>query len=165
MRYGQIRKYDVANGLGVRTSFFVTGCTHNCFNCFNKEYQDFNYGTLWTDKETETIIEYLNDDHVAGLSILGGEPMQNSKTLLSIVREVKEHSDKDIWLWSGYKFEDILNDRHMLRLLMEVDVLIDGRYVDSLKDLTLKFKGSSNQRVIDVQKSLSSGTVILFNED
>lgn len=164
MKYAQIRKYDVANGLGVRTSIFVTGCTHNCFNCFNKEYQDFDFGETWTERETQKIIEYLNNDHISGLSILGGEPMQNASGLTSIVREIKQYSNKDIWLWSGYTYEDILKDEDRGKLLNEIDILVDGRFIESKKDLTLKFRGSSNQRVIDVKKSLSLGTIINFKE-
>lgn len=164
MKYAQIRKYDVANGLGIRTSIFVTGCTHNCFNCFNKEYQDFNFGKLWTEKETKTIIEYLSNDHISGLSILGGEPMQNANDLTFIVKEIKQYSNKDIWLWSGYTYEEILKDKDRIKLLNEIDILVDGRFIESKKDLTLKFRGSSNQRVVDVKKSLSSGTIILFQE-
>lgn len=163
MRYAEIKKYDVANGLGVRTSIFVTGCTHNCFNCFNKKLQSFDYGNLWTDKETKEVIEYLQLEHIAGLSLLGGEPMQNAKELLEIVREIKKHSKKDIWLWSGYRYEHILVDEDRLALLKEVDVLVDGRFVDHLKDLTLRFRGSSNQRIIDVKKSLVSKEMVLLD--
>lgn len=165
MRYSQIKKYDVANGLGVRTSLFVTGCTHKCFNCFNKELQSFNSGELWTDTETKLIIDHLSDNHVAGLSILGGEPMQNAEGLISMIREVKQHTDKNIWLWSGYEYEDIISDKQRLNLLREVDVLIEGKFIDRLKDITLKFRGSSNQRVIDVKKSLDSGKIILFENE
>ena len=162
MKYAQIRKYDVANGLGVRTSIFVTGCTHNCFNCFNKEYQDFDFGKPWTKKETQTIIEYLNNDHISGLSILGGEPMQSANDLTSLVKEVKQHSNKDIWLWSGYTYEEVIKHEDRRKLLEEIDVLVDGRFIESKKDLTLKFRGSSNQRIIDVKKSLSSGMIVIF---
>nr|WP_300001789.1 anaerobic ribonucleoside-triphosphate reductase activating protein [Tissierella sp.] len=162
MKYAQIRKYDVANGLGVRTSIFVTGCTHKCYNCFNEEYQDFDHGETWTDEQTNQIIKNLKNDHIAGLSILGGEPMQNAPGLISMIKRVKEHSNKDIWLWSGYSYEDILEDQDRKSLLEELDVLIDGRFIEKKKDLTLKFRGSSNQRVIDVKKSLSSGEIVIF---
>ncbi|MGJ0846463.1 anaerobic ribonucleoside-triphosphate reductase activating protein [Tissierella praeacuta] len=163
MRYGQIRKYDVANGEGVRTSLFVTGCTHNCFNCFNTEYQDFNSGEVWTSAETNKIIDYLQDSHVNGLSILGGEPMQNVPKLTSIIKEIKKTTDKNIWIWSGYTYEEIIKDNNKLELLRLCDILVDGKFVQKLKDLTLKFKGSSNQRIIDVQKSLKENKVILYN--
>lgn len=165
MRYAQIRKHDVANGVGVRTSIFVTGCTHNCFNCFNEEYQDFNYGDLWTNKETDKIIEYLKDDHIKGLSILGGEPMQNSLDLKSILQDIKQCTDKDIWLWSGYTYEDILKDESKREVLEEIDVLIDGRFIEKDKDLTLKFRGSSNQRIINVKKSLKSRDIVFVGDE
>ncbi len=163
MRYAQIRQYDVANGPGIRVSFFVTGCTHNCFNCFNKEYQDFSFGEIWTEDTTREIIAYLSKDQVKGLSILGGEPFQNSLDLRDILREIKKTSPKDIWVWSGYSYEEILEDRDMKSLLEEIDVLVDGRFVQRLKDLTLKFRGSSNQRIIDVKKSLQKDQLILYD--
>lgn len=162
MRYAQIRKVDAANGPGVRTSIFVTGCTHKCFNCFNEEYQDFDFGNLWTERETQQIIGNLKNDYIVGLSILGGEPMQNASGLTSLIKEIKQYSSKDIWLWSGYTYEDILEDGERSSLLEEIDVLIDGKFIEKKKDLTLKFRGSSNQRVIDVKRSLETGKVILF---
>ena len=163
MRYGQIRKYDVANGPGVRTSIFVTGCTHNCFNCFNKEYQNFKAGNLWTDKETEEVVSHLLSPQIKGLSILGGEPMENAGELVPIIREIKKRVNKNIWLWSGYTFEEILLDTTKVDLLKEVDVLVDGKFVQKLKNLNLKFRGSSNQRIIDVAQSLSSKRVVLLD--
>jgi len=163
MRYAQIREYDVANGTGVRVSFFVTGCSHNCFNCFNKEYQDFSFGDEWTDETTRKIIKYLDKDHIRGLSILGGEPFQSAVDLKNILVDIKKEIDKDIWVWSGYTFEEILEDRDRRLLLEEIDVLVDGRFVQKLKDLTLKFRGSSNQRIIDVKKSLQKDELILYD--
>lgn len=110
MRYGQIRRYDIANGVGIRTSIFVTGCTHHCPECFNEEYQDFNAGSLWTEAETEKVIKYLEDKQVEGLTLLGGEPFQNAQELAEIVKEIKEHSDKSIWVYSGYIYEQIIKD-------------------------------------------------------
>lgn len=162
MRYAQIRKYDVANGPGIRTSIFVTGCTHRCPNCFNAEYQDFNFGDIWTEKQTEEIIEYLNDDVVAGLTLLGGEPFQNSLELTKVLNEVKKHTDKSIWAYSGYTFEQIMKDEEKKELLKLCDVLVDGLYIDRLKDLRLKFRGSSNQRIIDVKKSIDEGSIVLI---
>lgn len=160
MRYGQIRKYDVANGPGVRTSIFVTGCSHKCYNCFNEEYQDFQAGSLWTEEETEEIISNLENPHIRGLSILGGEPMENAEELLEILGEIKTRTSKDIWLWSGYTFEEILEDEKKLNLLREVDILVDGKFVEKLKDLRLKFRGSSNQRIIDVRASLLENRIV-----
>ena len=150
MRFAQIRKFDIANGTGIRTTIFVTGCTHNCFSCFNKEYQDFKHGEVWTDKQTKEVINYLQLPQVAGLSLLGGEPMQNAKELTAIVKEIKRFTNKSIWLWSGYTYEQIVVDVDRKALLDEVDILIDGLFEEKLKDLTLKFRGSSNQRLIDL---------------
>ena len=158
MKYAQIRKYDVANGTGIRTTIFVSGCTHNCKNCFNKLYQDFNYGEEWTEKTTKEIIDYLKEDTISGLSILGGEPFQNAKELTSIIKEIrKKIKDKDIWIWSGYTYEEIINDDDMTNLMKECNILVDGRFIEDLKDLSLKFRGSSNQRIIDIDSSIKLG--------
>lgn len=163
MNFAQIRKYDVANGPGIRTTIFVTGCTHKCHNCFNEEYQDFDFGDPWTPKETDEVIEDLKLDEVKGLTILGGEPFQNEVDLLQVLREIKKEVQKDIWIFSGYTYEEILKDEDKKKLLEECDVLVDGRFVEALKDLSLRFRGSSNQRIIDVQKSLESNEVVLFD--
>lgn len=163
MNYAQIRKFDVANGPGIRVSFFVTGCTHKCYNCFNPEYQDFNFGDLWTENNTREIIEYLKQNQIAGLSIIGGEPFQNSEELTKIIREIKKEVDKTIWIWTGYTYDQVLEDETMKELLDEIDVLVDGRFVQKLKDLTLKFRGSSNQRIIDVKKSQKDGNIVLYD--
>lgn len=163
MNFAQIRKYDVANGPGIRTTIFVTGCTHKCHNCFNEEYQDFDFGDPWTPKETDEVIEDLKLDEVKGLTILGGEPFQNEVDLLQVLRDIKKEVQKDIWIFSGYTYEEILKDQDKKKLLEECDVLVDGRFVEALKDLSLRFRGSSNQRIIDVQKSLESNEVVLFD--
>ncbi|RVU55359.1 anaerobic ribonucleoside-triphosphate reductase activating protein [Anaerosphaera multitolerans] len=163
MRYGQIRRYDVANGPGIRTSFFVTGCTHHCPDCFNEEYQDFNAGKIWTDTETEEVIKYLSEDVVEGLTILGGEPFQNTLELIDILKQIKSKTNKSIWVYSGYTYEQILKDKSRSELLNLCDVLVDGLFVNSLKDLTLKFRGSSNQRIIDVKTS-KLNKIVLWNE-
>ena len=163
MNFAQIRKYDVANGPGIRTTIFVTGCTHKCHNCFNEEYQDFDFGDPWTQKETDEVIEFLKLDEVKGLTILGGEPFQNEVDLLQVLRDIKKEVQKDIWIFSGYTYEEILKDEDKKKLLEECDVLVDGRFVEALKDLSLRFRGSSNQRIIDVQKSLESNEVVLFD--
>lgn len=164
MKYGQIRKYDVANGPGIRTSIFVTGCTHNCKGCFNKEYQSFSYGDAWTNKETEKVISYLKLPEITGLTLLGGEPMQNEKDLLKIIREIKKEVKKPIWIYSGYTFEDILKDEDKLNLLRECDILVDGLFEENLLDLRLRFRGSKNQRVIDIKKSLANDEAIIWEE-
>lgn len=163
MNFAQIRKYDVANGPGIRTTIFVTGCTHKCPNCFNEEYQDFNFGNPWARKETDEVIEDLKLDEVKGLTVLGGEPFQNEVDLLQILRDIKKEVQKDIWIFSGYTYEEILKDEDKKKLLEECDVLVDGRFVEALKDLSLRFRGSSNQRIIDIKKSLEANKVILFD--
>lgn len=163
MNFAQIRKYDVANGPGIRTTIFVTGCTHKCHNCFNEEYQDFDFGDPWTPKETDEVIEDLKLDEVKGLTILGGEPFQNEVDLLQVLRDIKKEVQKDIWIFSGYTYEEILKDDNKKKLLEECDVLVDGRFVEALKDLSLRFRGSSNQRIIDIKKSLESNEVVLFD--
>lgn len=163
MNFAQIRKYDVANGPGIRTTIFVTGCTHKCPNCFNEEYQDFNFGNPWTRKETDEVIEDLKLDEVKGLTVLGGEPFQNEVDLLQVIRDIKKEVQKEIWIFSGYTYEEILKDEDKKKLLEECDVLVDGRFVEALKDLSLRFRGSSNQRIIDVKKSLEANEVVLFD--
>ncbi|MDO5062254.1 MAG: anaerobic ribonucleoside-triphosphate reductase activating protein [Peptostreptococcaceae bacterium] len=162
MRYGQIRQFDIANGEGIRTSIFVTGCTHCCRGCFNKEYQDFDAGMPWTDQETRQVIEYLKDPMIKGLSLLGGEPFQNAVGLAEIVREIKKESPKDIWVYSGYTFEQICADDQMKELLILCDVLVDGLFVEEKKDLRLRFRGSSNQRIIDIAPSLEKGQAVEY---
>lgn len=160
MNYAQIRKYDVANGVGIRTVIFVTGCTHNCKNCFNKEYQDFNFGKKWTEKETKEVIEYLRDENVSGLTLLGGEPMQNL-WLIDVIKDIKKEINKSIWVYSGYTLEEIMENEKRYELLKLCDILVDGRFVEELKDLKLKFRGSSNQRIIDIKKTLATGKTVL----
>ena len=163
MNYADIKKADVANGLGVRVSLFVSGCTHHCKNCFNREAWDFDYGKEFTEKEEERILNELDHPYVAGLSLLGGEPLElvNQKGLLPLLRKVKEKfPEKNIWCYSGYTFEkDILDKmckewKETPELLSYIDVLVDGKFEEDKKDIKLRFRGSSNQRIIDVQKSL-----------
>ena len=165
MNYGQIRKYDIANGVGIRTSIFVTGCTRHCPDCFNEEYQDFHAGKPWMDAETALIIEYLKDDNVEGLTLLGGEPMQNAKGLADVVRAAKSAVGKSVWVYSGYLWDEILADPEKKELLEICDVLVDGPFVAALKNPRLRFRGSANQRVIDIQKSLAAGEIVLYRDD
>lgn len=161
MKVAQMRKYDVANGTGVRSTIFFSGCTHNCKNCFNKDYQNFNHGENWSQEQEDKFIEYVKDVNVFGASILGGEPLQQNPTMLyNFVRRIKEETGKNVWLWTGYEYEHIPSE--YFPVLEYVDVLIDGKFEENKKDLTLQFRGSSNQRVIDVQKSLKSTKVKLF---
>ena len=156
MRYAQIRKFDVTNGPDVRTTLFVTGCTNNCEGCFNKELQDFNYGEEWTKETEDKFLEYAKNENVNGVNILGGEPMEQvmDDSLYDLLLRIKNETGKSIWLWSGYLYEEIIKDNSKKRLLELVDVLVDGRFVIAKRDITLKYRGSSNQRVIDVKKSI-----------
>lgn len=161
MNYAQIRKFDVTNGPGVRTTLFVSGCTHGCPGCFNKEQQDFNYGNRWTEKEEEAFIQYAKNPQIVGISILGGEPLQqfNDKALYSLLLRLRSEVRKPIWLWTGYTWEEIMKQTTMLKIITLVDVLIDGRYVETERDLMIKYRGSRNQRVIDVYESLTRGHI------
>lgn len=165
MRYGQIRRYDIANGEGIRTSIFVTGCMHHCPECFNEEYQDFKAGNEWTDTETATVLQYVSDPNVSGLTLLGGEPMQNTDGLCRVVRAVRAaQPQKSVWVYSGYTWEQILTDSRRLSLLRLCDVLVDGLFVNALRDPALRFRGSSNQRVIDIARSLLAGEVVMYRD-
>ena len=162
MKYAKIRKLDVTNGPGIRTTLFVSGCTHNCKDCFNKEQQDFNYGEEFTKEIEDEFIEYTKARQIKGVNILGGEPMQQVKdnTLLNLLKRIRIETNKPIWLWSGYTLEEILRDEKRLEILKEVDVLIDGRFEADKRDIMLKYRGSSNQRVIDVKRTLKEDRVI-----
>lgn len=162
MNYAQIRKYDIANGPGIRTSFFVTGCSLNCKNCFNKEYQDHNFGEKWTPDTTKELISYLKDPNVSGLTILGGEPFENLDGLVDIVKMIRKEIDKSIWIYSGYTFEILIRIEKARELLKLIDVLVDGPFIEEKKDLTLAFRGSKNQRIIDVKNSLNEDKIILL---
>ena len=170
MNYANIKFNDIANGEGVRVSLFVSGCTHHCKNCFNPETWDFNYGKIFTEEVQNSIIKELSHDHYNGLTLLGGEPMEpaNQKGLLNFVKRVKEtYPNKTIWCYSGYLFDtELLSPSRAhcpwtRELLSYIDILVDGEFKEELKDITLRFKGSSNQRIIDVQKSLKENEVIL----
>lgn len=164
MKYAKIRKYDISNAPGICTTLFVSGCTHDCDGCFNKEQQDFNYGNEFTKEIEDEFIEYSKSKQVKGVNILGGEPMQQlmDNTLLNLLRRIKKETNKPIWLWSGYTYEEIISNSRRLELLEEVDVLIDGKFEISKRDLMLKYRGSSNQRIIDVKKSLEAKEVVLY---
>lgn len=164
MKYAKIRKMDISNGEGVRVSLFVQGCSFHCKNCFNQETWDFNGGKEFTTAEIQKIIELANKDYIAGLSVLGGEPLHNNNVdeVFHIVATFKEKfPNKDIWLWTGFKFEDAIKDSKRKFILRNIDVLVDGQFEEDKKDLTLKWRGSSNQRVIDCKKSLAENKIIL----
>lgn len=170
LNYADIKKVDVANGPGVRVSLFVSGCTHRCEECFNPETWDFDYGTPFGEAEIENILALLAPDHIRGLSLLGGEPFEpaNQEAVLELVRRVREElPQKTIWCYSGYLFQELAAGKigdHGRELLEQLDVLVDGPFVLAKKDLGLRFRGSSNQRIIDVPASLKAGTVILSEE-
>lgn len=160
MRYNKIRKMDIANGPGVRVSVFMQGCSFHCKNCFNPETHDFNGGKEFTDEVIEHILELCDKDYIEGLSILGGEPMHptNIDGTAKLAKAFKEKfPNKNVWVWSGFLFDKNLKDTEAVKY---IDVLVDGKYVDELHNPLLKWKGSSNQRVIDVQKSLKENKVI-----
>lgn len=160
MRYSNIKQYDVANGVGIRTTLFVTGCYFNCKGCFNKEIQDFNSGKLWTNETQQQFIDMGLNNKITGYSILGGEPLSQDINMLNLVKQIKKQNNKSIWMWTGFLFEN-LND-FQKEIISYVDILVDGQFVEELKNLNLKFRGSSNQRLIDVKKSLQEGKVILW---
>ncbi len=165
MRYSKIRKMDISNGPGVRVSVFMQGCTFNCKNCFNPETHDFKGGKEFTDEIIDKIIELCGKDYVVGLSILGGEPMhpKNIEGTTKLAKAFKEkYPNKTIWSWTGFLFDRDLKDKEVLKY---IDVLVDGQYKDELHDFRLKWCGSSNQRVIDVQKSLKKNEIVLFEEN
>ena len=171
MYYGNIKKFDIANGEGVRTSLFVSGCKNHCKNCFNRETWDFKYGNEFTNQTLEELMEAIDHPFIKGLTILGGEPfeIENQETVCQIVLEFKRRfPEKTLWMYSGYLFDqDLVNEngkRHTeftLKILENVDILVDGRFVEELKNLSLKFRGSENQRIIRAKDSLAKGEIIL----
>ena len=171
MYYGEIKKCDIANGEGVRVSLFVSGCTHHCPGCFNQDTWDFGYGKEYTDETEREILDALSPEYVNGLSLLGGEPFepQNQQVLVQLLRKVREqYPEKNIWCYTGYLYDKELLSESRARceytdeMLSMIDVLVDGRFVEALKDIRLVFRGSSNQRIIDVKKSMESGEIILW---
>ena len=171
MNVAEIKKTDIANGEGVRVSLFVSGCTRRCKGCFNAVAWDFEYGKPFTEEVQEELLSALSPDYVAGLSLLGGDPFEpaNQIALLPFVKRVRERfPHKDIWCYTGYTFSDgvlaekAANTAATRELISLLDVLVDGPFVEELKDIRLKFRGSSNQRVIDVKRTLESGSVVLY---
>ncbi len=171
MHYADIKQYDVANGPGVRVSLFVSGCTHHCKNCFNQVTWDFNYGDVFTEKEMDRIIEYLRPDYVRGITLLGGEPMEhtNQQGLLPLLRKIRQtYPQKDIWCFTGYDFDRDVKGRMLKEwpeteeFLSYIDVLVDGPFIEAQKSVALRFKGSANQRTINVKKSMEQGETVLM---
>ena len=172
MNYGNIKFYDIADGPGVRTSLFVSGCSHHCPGCFQPETWDFGYGRRFTGETEQQILDSLAPDYVNGLTLLGGEPMEkaNQRALLPFVKRVREtYPDKDIWCYTGYTLEtDLLSGRAHCEateeLLSLIDVLVDGRFILEEKDITLLFRGSRNQRLIDLPATLAQGKTVLWEQ-
>jgi len=174
MYYGSIKKCDIANGPGVRVTLFVSGCTNHCEQCFQPQTWSFTFGEPFTEETEKIIYTELEKDYVRGLTLLGGEPFEpdNQRALLPMLRTIRErYPDKDIWSYSGFRFDDeLLKDGSHPRceatdeMLSLLDVLVDGRFVQAKKDISLRFRGSTNQRVIDMKKTLSSGEIVLWDD-
>ena len=164
MKYNLIRKMDISNGPGVRVSIFMQGCSFHCKNCFNKDTWDFNTGNEFNEETINEVLNLCQKDHIKGLSILGGEPMHpnNEEGTAKLAKAFKEkYPNKSVWMWSGYKFDEDLKEKEAMKY---VDVLVDGTFSEELSNPTLKWKGSSNQRVIDVQNSLKENKIILYED-
>ena len=166
MHYGKINTTDIANGPGVRVSLFVSGCRNHCKGCFNQETWDFNYGNVFGHKELDELLESLDKDYISGLTILGGDPFEpeNIRAVYIISLAVKAtFPDKNVWVYTGYTFE-YLKDVYPQYLMQHIDVLVDGRYIEEQRDITLRFRGSKNQRLIDIQASLKEDRVVLIED-
>ena len=167
MNYHNIKTDDMLNGDGLRVTCWVSGCSIRCFNCYNPQTWDFNSGIPFTDDTMQEILYDLSKPYIKGLTLSGGHPLDplNAPKVLEIVKRVKMvFPNKDIWIYSGYVWEDIIKDETLREILKYTDVLVDGAYVDELRDISLAFRGSSNQRIIDVPKSLEQNKVILWQE-
>ncbi len=173
MNYAEIKNCDIANGIGVRISLFVSGCTHHCKGCFNEVAWDFDYGTPFTQETIDKILDMMRPDYIRGLTLLGGEPFepQNQGPIVELLRQIKEKMpEKSIWAFSGYLFDrDILSGRLgdwkvTQEYLSYLDVLVDGPFVEAKKNLSLRFRGSENQRIIDVPASLAQGKIVLWRD-
>ena len=171
MYFSEIKECDIANGPGVRVTLFVSGCTHHCKGCFNEMTWDFQYGRQFGEEDIEKILKLLDPSYIAGLTLLGGEPMEyvNQQGLLPLLRSVKEkYPEKSVWCYTGYLYDkDILQDfckkwQETEEMLSYLDVIVDGEFVEELKDISLRFRGSSNQRIIDVKKSMNTGEIVQF---
>lgn len=169
MNYAKIRHADIANGEGVRVSLFVSGCRNHCKNCFNRETWNFDYGAPFTEETAKEIVDALSPDYIQGLTILGGEPLEpeNQPAVLSLIQRVRrEFPQKDIWLYTGFEFEEVIGQKLSRicapQIACSVDVLVDGRFDDNLRNISLKYRGSSNQRIIDIPKTVRSGQIALW---
>lgn len=172
MHYGNIKNCDIANGIGVRISIFVSGCTNRCKNCFQPETWDFEYGEEFTDDTIKTILEMLEPSFITGLTILGGEPFEpaNQEEVLKLIKNVRiKFPNKNIWMFTGFVYEMLCDQKsyphteYTSEILKNIDVLVDGRFEEDKKDITLKFRGSSNQRIINVPKTIENSKIVLEN--
>ncbi|OUQ25530.1 anaerobic ribonucleoside-triphosphate reductase activating protein [Massilimicrobiota sp. An134] len=172
MKYATIKTVDIANGTGVRVSLFVSGCTHRCPECFNEIAWDFNYGQEFNQETIDLILKALEPSHIAGLTLLGGEPMElvNQEGLLPLLQQVRKmYPDKDIWCYTGYLYEDLLpggkvHGPYSDEILSYLDILVDGPFILAQKNISLKFRGSENQRIIDVKRTNQSRQIVLWDE-
>ena len=172
MKYATIKTVDIANGTGVRVSLFVSGCTHRCPECFNEIAWDFNYGQEFNQETIDLILKALEPSHIAGLTLLGGEPMElvNQEWLLPLLQQVRKmYPDKDIWCYTGYLYEDLLpggkvHGPYSDEILSYLDILVDGPFILAQKNIRLKFRGSENQRIIDVKRTNQSRQIVLWDE-
>ena len=172
MNYANIKWYDVANGPGVRVSLFVSGCRNHCKNCFNPETWDFDYGQPFTEEVEDKILKAMEPDYIKGFTLLGGDPFEpeNCAALVPFMKRMRKlYPEKSVWCFTGYDYErDLLTGKKgdaetVLKLLRTLDVLVDGRFVEELKDLNLRFRGSSNQRIISVKESLKEDKIVLWD--
>ena len=172
MYYSVIKPVDIADGIGVRVSLFVSGCTHHCKGCFQPQTWAFDYGQPYTKETEEQLLSLLAPSYIRGLTLLGGEPMEpdNQRALLSLLRRVREElPQKDIWCYSGYTLEELKGDSRARcevtdEMLSLIDVLVDGEFVMAQKDIRLRFRGSANQRLIDMHKTRAAGSVVLWDD-
>lgn len=174
MNYGEIKNCDIANGTGVRVTLFVSGCTNCCPGCFQPQTWDFDYGKPFTAQTEEEIISMLAPEYINGLTLLGGDPFEpdNQRALLPFVRRVREiYPDKTVWAFTGFLYEELLREGSYPRceatdeLLTLTDVLVDGPFIQSQKDISLRFRGSRNQRLIDIKKTRTAGKIVLWNDE
>lgn len=172
MNYGEIKYCDIANGTGVRTSVFVSGCRNRCEDCFNAATWNFGYGKPFTKEVEDEVIKSLQPSYIKGLSVLGGEPFEpeNQRDVLELIRRVKsETQGKTVWIYSGFTYEELLSSSRAAlstarEILLAADILVDGRYDKNLRNISLAFRGSENQRIIDLRKTAEKGEVVLAKE-
>ena len=168
MHYAKIKRFDIANGVGIRTSVFVSGCSNKCKGCFNQELWDKNYGQEFTDETIKEILDSIDKPYIDGLSILGGDPLEyyNLEMVDKLIVEFRKRVgfNKSIWMWTGYLLEDIINDDRRWEVVRKLDYLVDGPFIQKKKNLKLKYRGSENQRIIDMQNSQTFNTLMLKDE-